>query len=172
MGQTPEKVCLSALEELSRERATPSLRIQARSFSSLSLGRIQWCEHVFFSSVPAKLENCSPGWMELLFCSLRLSPSGWTMHPGIGLEPKGCVGSWDREGPQPLSSSLSSQVREAAQAFNPGLLCVACGSYRRGKATCGDVDVLLTHPDGRSHQGIFTCLLDSLRQQGISPTPR
>lgn len=108
LGQTPEKVCLSALEELSRERATPSLRIQAWSFSSLSRGHIQWCEHFLFSSVPAKLENCSPGWMELLFCSLRLSPSGWTMHPGIGLEPKGCMGSWDREGPQPSPSSLSS----------------------------------------------------------------
>lgn len=55
----------------------------------------------------------------------------------------------------------------SAQAFNPGLLCVACGSYRRGKLTCGDVDVLITHPDGRSHQGIFSRLLDSLRQQGI-----
>ncbi|XP_066212041.1 DNA polymerase lambda isoform X2 [Saccopteryx leptura] len=59
------------------------------------------------------------------------------------------------------------QVRESAQALQPGLLCVACGSYRRGKATCGDVDVLLTHPDGRSHQGIFSRLLDSLRQQGF-----
>ncbi|KAK1333529.1 hypothetical protein QTO34_005914, partial [Cnephaeus nilssonii] len=59
------------------------------------------------------------------------------------------------------------KVRESAQAFNPGLLCVACGSYRRGKATCGDVDVLLTHPDGRSHQGIFSRLLDSLRQRGF-----
>ncbi|XP_066094912.1 DNA polymerase lambda isoform X2 [Saccopteryx bilineata] len=59
------------------------------------------------------------------------------------------------------------QVRVSAQALQPGLLCVACGSYRRGKATCGDVDVLLTHPDGRSHQGIFSRLLDSLRQQGF-----
>ncbi|XP_021564952.1 DNA polymerase lambda, partial [Carlito syrichta] len=57
------------------------------------------------------------------------------------------------------------QVREAAQALRPGLLCVACGSYRRGKATCGDVDVLITHPDGRSHQGMFGHLLDSLRRQ-------
>ncbi|XP_063483905.1 DNA polymerase lambda isoform X5 [Symphalangus syndactylus] len=59
------------------------------------------------------------------------------------------------------------QVQKAAQAFNSGLLCVACGSYRRGKATCGDVDVLITHPDGRSHRGIFSRLLDSLRQQGF-----
>ena len=96
------------------------------------------------------------------------------------------MGSWVREGPcaavemnswQDLRPTALTplavlfQVREAAQAFNPGLLCVACGSYRRGKATCGDVDVLVTHPDGRSHQGIFSRLLDSLRQRGINPTP-
>ncbi|XP_016871573.1 DNA polymerase lambda isoform X5 [Homo sapiens] len=61
----------------------------------------------------------------------------------------------------------SYQVQKAAQAFNSGLLCVACGSYRRGKATCGDVDVLITHPDGRSHRGIFSRLLDSLRQEAV-----
>ncbi|XP_057591750.1 DNA polymerase lambda isoform X2 [Hippopotamus amphibius kiboko] len=69
--------------------------------------------------------------------------------------------------PREEASEIEQTVREAAQAFNPGLLCVACGSYRREKATCGDVDVLLTHPDSRSHRGIFSRLLDSLRQQGF-----
>ncbi|XP_045658886.1 DNA polymerase lambda isoform X2 [Ursus americanus] len=69
--------------------------------------------------------------------------------------------------PREEATEIEQTVREAAQAFNPGLLCMACGSYRRGKATCGDVDVLLTHPDGRSHQGIFSLLLDSLRRQGF-----
>ncbi|XP_008580226.1 PREDICTED: DNA polymerase lambda isoform X4 [Galeopterus variegatus] len=69
--------------------------------------------------------------------------------------------------PREEATEIEQTVREAAQAFNPGLLCVACGSYRRGKATCGDVDVLITHPDGRSHQHIFSRLLDSLRQRGF-----
>ncbi|KAL2769394.1 DNA polymerase lambda isoform b [Daubentonia madagascariensis] len=69
--------------------------------------------------------------------------------------------------PREEATEIEQTVREAAQAFNPGLLCVACGSYRRGKVTCGDVDVLITHPDGRSHQGIFSRLLDSLRQRGF-----
>ncbi|XP_014641151.1 PREDICTED: DNA polymerase lambda isoform X2 [Ceratotherium simum simum] len=67
--------------------------------------------------------------------------------------------------PREEATEIEQTVQESAQAFNPGLLCVACGSYRRGKATCGDVDVLLTHPDGRSHQGILSRLLDSLRQR-------
>ncbi|XP_036592013.1 DNA polymerase lambda isoform X2 [Trichosurus vulpecula] len=69
--------------------------------------------------------------------------------------------------PREEAAEIEQTVREAAHTLNPGLLSVACGSYRRGKATCGDVDVLVTHPDGRSHQGILSQLLDTLRQQGF-----
>lgn len=57
-------------------------------------------------------------------------------------------------------------MREAVQAVDPGLVAIACGSYRRGKATCGDVDVLITHPDGQSHKGVFSKLLQSLHDSG------
>lgn len=39
-------------------------------------------------------------------------------------------------------------------AIEPDLKVVTCGSYRRGKPTCGDVDILMSHPNGRSHQGV------------------
>ncbi|NWX87947.1 DPOLL polymerase, partial [Nothoprocta ornata] len=64
------------------------------------------------------------------------------------------------------AAKIECTVRQAALALKPGLVCVACGSYRRGKATCGDVDVLVTHPDGRSHRGVFSKLLESLRRSG------
>ncbi|XP_007479198.1 DNA polymerase lambda isoform X2 [Monodelphis domestica] len=69
--------------------------------------------------------------------------------------------------PREEAAEIEKTVRETAHTLNPGLLSVACGSYRRGKATCGDVDVLVTHPDGRSHQGIFSQLLDALRKRGF-----
>ena len=53
-------------------------------------------------------------------------------------------------------------MRDAAQSMDPGLVTLACGSYRRGKATCGDVDVLISHPDGKSHKGIFIKVLQIL----------
>ncbi|XP_074855399.1 DNA polymerase lambda isoform X2 [Carettochelys insculpta] len=68
--------------------------------------------------------------------------------------------------PREEAAEIEQTVREAAHSLNPGLVCVACGSYRRGKATCGDVDVLVTHPDGQSHRGVFSKLLDSLRRSG------
>lgn len=55
---------------------------------------------------------------------------------------------------------------EAAESIQPGVIAQACGSYRRGKATCGDVDVLVTHPDGKSHKGLFGKLLGRLKEQG------
>ena len=58
------------------------------------------------------------------------------------------------------------QVKDAALSINPGLVAMACGSFRRGKATCGDVDVLITHPDGKSHKGVFSAILTKLRQSG------
>ncbi|NXS58449.1 DPOLL polymerase, partial [Brachypteracias leptosomus] len=68
--------------------------------------------------------------------------------------------------PRGEAAEIEQTVRRAALALNPGLVCVACGSYRRGKPTCGDVDVLVTHPDGQSHHGVFSKLLDSLHRSG------
>lgn len=58
------------------------------------------------------------------------------------------------------------QVRDAVLAIDPHLVAMACGSYRRGKTTCGDVDVLISHPDGKSHKGIFSKVLQSLHDSG------
>nr|XP_006131802.1 DNA polymerase lambda [Pelodiscus sinensis]XP_014433361.1 DNA polymerase lambda [Pelodiscus sinensis]XP_014433362.1 DNA polymerase lambda [Pelodiscus sinensis]XP_025044785.1 DNA polymerase lambda [Pelodiscus sinensis] len=67
--------------------------------------------------------------------------------------------------PRAEAAEIEQTVREAAQSLNPGL--VAGGASRRGKSTCGDVDVLVTHPDGQSHRGVFGGLLDSLRRSGL-----
>lgn len=57
-------------------------------------------------------------------------------------------------------------MREAAEAIQPGVIAQACGSFRRGKPTCGDVDILITHPDGHSHKGIFAKLIQKLKDIG------
>ncbi|OQV15984.1 DNA polymerase lambda [Hypsibius exemplaris] len=62
---------------------------------------------------------------------------------------------------------IESTVKEAALRLQDGLELITCGSYRRGKPTCGDVDILVTHPDGKSHRNIFAPLLDSLRSSGF-----
>ncbi|KAL3863874.1 hypothetical protein ACJMK2_005601 [Sinanodonta woodiana] len=65
------------------------------------------------------------------------------------------------------AAKIEKTVCDAAESIQPGVIAHACGSYRRGKATCGDVDVLVTHPDGKSHKGIFSKLLARLKEQGF-----
>ncbi|XP_033756998.1 DNA polymerase lambda-like [Pecten maximus] len=65
------------------------------------------------------------------------------------------------------AGEIEAVVRTAAESLLPGVIAQACGSYRRKKTTCGDVDVLVTHPDGKSHRGIFGKLLTKLRDQGF-----
>jgi hypothetical protein len=43
---------------------------------------------------------------------------------------------------------------EALVADPAGLLVGAMGSFRRGKPSSGDADVLISHRDGRSHAGL------------------
>lgn len=69
--------------------------------------------------------------------------------------------------PREEAGAIEKVVGNAARAIDPLLVSVACGSYRRGKATCGDVDVLITHPDGKSHKGVFSKILHSLHESGF-----
>ena len=64
------------------------------------------------------------------------------------------------------------QVRELAHMINPGLEVITCGSYRRGKPTCGDVDILVTHGDGRSHRGVLPRLVQEGKESGEPASPR
>ncbi|GLD60942.1 DNA polymerase lambda [Lates japonicus] len=69
--------------------------------------------------------------------------------------------------PREEAAAIEKVVKDAAQTIDPGLMAMACGSYRRGKATCGDVDILISHPDGKSHKGIFSKVLQTLHESGF-----
>ncbi|XP_012708333.2 DNA polymerase lambda [Fundulus heteroclitus] len=69
--------------------------------------------------------------------------------------------------PREEAAAIEKVVRDAAHAVDANLVAMACGSYRRGKATCGDVDVLISHPDGKSHKGVFSKVLQILHDSGF-----
>ena len=68
--------------------------------------------------------------------------------------------------PRSEAEEIGNVVKQTAHDIDPALQCEICGSFRRGKSTCGDVDVLVSHPDGRSHQGVMTRLLGKLKENG------
>ncbi|KAL6577105.1 hypothetical protein OROMI_011381 [Orobanche minor] len=43
------------------------------------------------------------------------------------------------------------------------VVIVCGGSYRRGKASCGDLDIIITHPDGNSHIGFLPKFVKHLK---------
>jgi len=73
----------------------------------------------------------------------------------------------DERMPREEAAEIEASVRDHAMRINPGLEVIACGSYRRGKATCGDLDVLVTHPDTGQLTGVFDQLLHSMRKSGF-----
>lgn len=69
--------------------------------------------------------------------------------------------------PRVEASEIVDVVHAAVtDQIGEGFIVEGCGSFRRGKATCGDVDVLVTHSDGKSHGKVFPHLLKHLESTG------
>jgi DNA polymerase lambda len=49
--------------------------------------------------------------------------------------------------PRSEVESISGIVEKAAKELEPGVWLETCGSYRRGKSSCGDIDVVLSLQD-------------------------
>ncbi|KAJ0986674.1 hypothetical protein J5N97_005030 [Dioscorea zingiberensis] len=43
------------------------------------------------------------------------------------------------------------------------VMIICGGSFRRGKASCGDLDIIITHPDGESHKGVLPKYVQHLK---------
>jgi DNA polymerase lambda len=49
----------------------------------------------------------------------------------------------------------------------PGAKCNACGSYRRGKPTSGDIDILICPPDDMETLDLLPQLIEDLSRDGL-----
>ena len=62
---------------------------------------------------------------------------------------------------------IEQVVRMKVLKLRPGAIMMACGSYRRGKERCGDIDVLITHPGGNGDCDILFELIQGLKADGF-----
>eukprot|EP00741_Cyanophora_paradoxa_P014861 tig00000189_g14337.t1 len=69
--------------------------------------------------------------------------------------------------PRAEVARIEHEVKLAARKIDPGFLVVCCGSFRRGKADCGDCDVLVSHPSGTLHMGALGPILETLSASGF-----
>ncbi|KAL5564864.1 hypothetical protein UlMin_028028 [Ulmus minor] len=58
---------------------------------------------------------------------------------------------------------MESLLKTAAEEILPEVAVVCGGSFRRGKASCGDMDIIITHPDGKSHKGFLPKFVQHLK---------
>lgn len=61
-------------------------------------------------------------------------------------------------------SEMEKLLQDVGTDILPGVIIVCGGSYRRGKASCGDMDIIITHPDGESHVGFLSKFVQRLKE--------
>lgn len=70
--------------------------------------------------------------------------------------------------PREEAAEIAEFVKEQAQKlFGDTIQVTACGSFRRGKSTCGDVDCLVTRTDSKPIDGLLEKLLGRLEALGF-----
>ncbi|KAI8086268.1 uncharacterized protein BX664DRAFT_359810 [Halteromyces radiatus] len=61
---------------------------------------------------------------------------------------------------------IIEEFRVVLEEYQSGCDFTICGSYRRGKQTSGDVDILVTHPDDKVASKLLTGCVDRLQSLG------
>uniref|UniRef100_J3MCS5 DNA polymerase n=2 Tax=Oryza brachyantha TaxID=4533 RepID=J3MCS5_ORYBR len=64
-------------------------------------------------------------------------------------------------------SEMEKLLQEVGTDILPGVIIICGGSYRRGKASCGDMDIIITHPDGESHVGFLPKFVQRLKDMNF-----
>ncbi|XP_009624760.1 DNA polymerase lambda isoform X3 [Nicotiana tomentosiformis] len=54
-------------------------------------------------------------------------------------------------------------LQKVGEEILPSVIVVCGGSYRRGKSSCGDMDIVITHADGKSHIGFLPKFIKRLK---------
>jgi DNA polymerase/3'-5' exonuclease PolX len=85
---------------------------------------------------------------------IQVGPNQITHHIEIGLrfyEDLQLRMPWSEA--DEIAKTVTSQIKK----LNPQLIITVCGSYRRQRPTCGDIDVLVSHPDIKIEEQISNC---------------
>lgn len=87
-----------------------------------------------------------------------------THHRAIGLK---YLEQFEERIPAEEVKKAEMLLLKTVEKIDPKLILTICGSYRRGCATCGDIDVLITHPDAETEGSYLTELVEILKKIGF-----
>ncbi|KAL6189813.1 hypothetical protein ACLB2K_036214 [Fragaria x ananassa] len=69
--------------------------------------------------------------------------------------------------PRNEAQEMEHLLQKAGEDILPGVDIVCGGSYRRGKASCGDLDTIITHPDGNREDLVFSLHSEEGTESGV-----
>ncbi|XKL59231.1 hypothetical protein PGB90_000247 [Kerria lacca] len=69
--------------------------------------------------------------------------------------------------PRSEVKEIIDMVSKTALEVKPSLRIMPCGSYRRGKQTCGDIDILLIAKDSNNYDSILPKIIHKLKLDGF-----
>lgn len=75
---------------------------------------------------------------------IKVTKNQLTHHMAVGLKYYDDI---KERMPWSEADKITKMIHEVVATVDPKLIVTVCGSYRRMKPTCGDIDVLITHPD-------------------------
>lgn len=93
---------------------------------------------------------------------LRKNTDKLNHHQKIGLKH---FEDFEQRIPRPEMEKLESFILGEVQNVDENYTTTICGSYRRGAASSGDIDILLTHPDFKAEDGKKPALLHAVVKQ-------
>jgi DNA polymerase lambda len=95
---------------------------------------------------------------------LRKKPELLTTMQKVGLK---YYEDFMKKIPRAEVEQLLARVKAACQTLYKNIQAEACGSFRRGRLECGDIDVLITRTDGSSIKGVTQKVVEKLEEEGF-----
>lgn len=87
-----------------------------------------------------------------------------THHRAIGLK---YLEDFEERIPATEVKMAETLLQDIVKKIDSKLILTICGSYRRGCSTCGDIDVLITHPEAKTEGTYLTQLVNTLKKMGF-----
>ncbi|XP_066927392.1 DNA polymerase lambda-like [Clytia hemisphaerica] len=69
--------------------------------------------------------------------------------------------------PREEVTEIEQHIRKIAEDVLPGIHMEICGSYRRGRSHCGDIDVLFSHPNDELRKSFLRAVLEKLKETNL-----
>lgn len=95
---------------------------------------------------------------------IRVAKGQLTHHMAVGLE---FFHDLKQRMPWAEAHEIATVLREVIAEHNPVLIIEVCGSYRRKKPTCGDLDVLISRPDESEGPSPLPAVVNALKKADV-----